>query len=92
MALKGLPRLMKFVSNEHAPFSTVGNGPCRPNFGHGKCFTWSLASIKAWFLQLGYTESDVGQLRRHCEVRVSKPMSDRSKSWHYRTLGQSTDI
>ncbi|KAH9986004.1 hypothetical protein BJV74DRAFT_952025 [Russula compacta] len=33
--------------------------------------------IKARFLQLGYLEEDVNQLRRHREVRTSKPMSDR---------------
>jgi hypothetical protein len=54
--------------------------------------TWSLDSIKARLLQLGYSESDVDQLRWHREVRVGKPMSDRGKSWHYRTLGRSTDI
>jgi hypothetical protein len=33
--------------------------------------------IKARCLQLGYSEKDVNQLRRHREVRISKPMSDR---------------
>lgn len=40
----------------------------------------ALGSIKARFLQLGYLEEDVNQLRRHREVRTSKPMSDRGKS------------
>jgi hypothetical protein len=39
-----------------------------------------LGSIKTRFLPLGYSEGDVNQLRRHREVRTSKPMSNRGKS------------
>ena len=59
----------------------------------GSWLTWGLVSIKARrFLELGYSENDVGQLGRHREVSVSKLMSDRGKSWHYRTPGRFTDI
>lgn len=50
----------------------------------------SLDSIKARCLPLGYSEKDVNQLRRHREVRISKPMSDRGKSWHHRPLPTNT--
>lgn len=45
-----------------------------------------LDSIHSPFLQLGCSENDVDQLRRHREVRVGMSMPNRSKSWRYRTL------
>ena len=42
----------------------------------------SLDSIEARLLSLGYSEKDVNLLRRHREVRISNPMSDRGQSWH----------
>ena len=38
-----------------------------------------LGSIKDRFLQIGYAAEDVNHVRRHHEVRTSKPMSDRGK-------------
>lgn len=38
MKLKEFPQVMEFVSYEHTPFSTAGNGSCLPNFGHGTCY------------------------------------------------------
>ena len=39
-----------------------------------------LGRIKTRFLPLGYSAEDVDQLRRHREVRTSKPMSNRGES------------
>lgn len=38
-----------------------------------------LGSIKDRFAQIGYSAEDVNHVRRHHEVRTSKPMSDRGK-------------
>jgi hypothetical protein len=36
-----------------------------------------LGSIRARFVELGYLDDDIDELRRHHEVNNSKPMSDR---------------
>ena len=41
------------------------------------CLTRVLGSIRARFVELGYFDDDIDELRRHHEVNNSKPMSDR---------------
>lgn len=50
-----------------------------------------LGSIKDRFLQIGYSAEDVNQVRRHHEVRISKPMSDRGKSCGPYTISSSSN-